>query len=270
MADLYRAAYQRVLSSATQGDLYRHIPIAYIWDDHDFGKDESASRLASRDVAQTVYREYVPHYPLVAGPGTKPVTQVFSYGRAHFIILDLRSERSLQNAPDDANKTMLGAWQKNWLKEHLAEAAKKYPLIFIVSAGSWISLDREKDNWGAYRTERRELATYFKQLGLKGRLCILAGDAHMLGADTGESGDYAEGGGMPIPTFQASSLDRKGSIKGGPWKILPIKPEVGEGHWGHVEVQDNGAQIYVIFRGLNDRGEEKLRSGFTVDVPIGL
>ena len=72
--EAFRDAYDESLRQPAPGALYRSTPVAYTWDDHDFGDNNADSSSASRDAAQIVYREPVPHYPLASGPGTGPST----------------------------------------------------------------------------------------------------------------------------------------------------------------------------------------------------
>ena len=39
--EAYRQAYRDVLASPAQSALYRSTPIAYMWDDHDYGPNNS-------------------------------------------------------------------------------------------------------------------------------------------------------------------------------------------------------------------------------------
>src|SRR5712664_4051358 len=134
----FRDAYDRVLSSPAQAELYRYIPFVYIWDDHDFAGNNSSRAAPSREAARLTYQEYVPHYPLAAGAGAVPVYQTFAVGRVKFILTDLRSERDDVKKKDNAQKSMMGASQKAWFKEQLLAARDKYPLICWVSSVPWI------------------------------------------------------------------------------------------------------------------------------------
>lgn len=274
----FRATYQQVLGSPTQADLYRHIPFVYIWDDHDYGGNNSHAGSPARATARAMYQEWVPHYPLAAGTGDVPIYQTFTVGRVKFILCDLRSERSPALQRDDVAKTMLGAKQKGWLKAELLAAQGKYPLIFWLSSVPWIAaapkagmvdakgkIGAAPDFWGSYTTERREMADFIKEHQIR-RLCVLAGDAHMLAADDGTHSDYATGGGAPLPVLQAASLDQKSSLKGGPYSQGTYLPVEGEGCFGLVTVDDKGGQIHVAFSGRNHRNEEKISLNFTVPV----
>lgn len=294
----FRAAYDRVLQSPPQAELYRRIPFVYMWDDHDFAGNSSDGTATARPAAQFTYREYVPHYPLPAGDGAAPIYQAFSVGRVRFILTDLRSERSPGKRKDDATKTLMGAKQKAWFKQELLAARGKYPVIFWVSTVPWIGNLGEKfypaaaaqfghiplassnelaqmsaaasqksqqsggDSWSAYTTERRELADFIKVNKITG-LCILSGDAHSLSADDGRHGDYATGGGAPIPVLQAAPLDQESRVKGGPFSQGVYRPRAREGCFGLVSVKDEGRQLTVVYSGRNHRDEEKIALKFS-------
>ena len=300
---LFRAAYDTVLASPQQSDLYRHVPFVYMWDDHDFGGNDSDRKAKAREAARLTYQEYVPHYPLAFGEGDIPISQTVVVGRVKFILTDLRSERDEAKKKDDAKKSMLGAKQKEWFKNELLSANGKYPLICWVSSVPWIgtagkgpyrhvatnqfgwmyhtnlvetpalrtnrnpraSPPGDEDHWSVFSTERREIADFIKSNHIHG-LCILHGDSHMLAADDGSHTDYATGGGAPIPLMCAAPLDQSPSLKGGPYSegVYRIRP--GEGCFGLLTVTDKGDRIDVYYSGRNNRNEEKMRLKFQVPV----
>jgi prolyl oligopeptidase len=134
----FRRAYDRVLKSPVQAQLYRDVPFVYMWDDHDFGGDNANRKAGSHTAARRTYDEYVPHYPLGAGGGDAPIYQSFAVGRVKFILTDLRSERDPADQKDDEKKSMMGAKQKEWFKKELLASNGRYPLIFWVSSVPWI------------------------------------------------------------------------------------------------------------------------------------
>ena len=259
----FRAAWDTVLASATQGALYRTVPLASIWDDHDFGPNAADARTPSRAAARRVYREYAPHYPLPAGDGNAAIYQAFSIGRARFILTDLRSERSPKNARGGFAKTMLGAAQKEWFKRELAEASRSHAIVFWASSVPWIGADEHSDAWPAYAEERREIANFIAQNGIR-NLVILCGDAHMLAADDGTNSDYSDARGLRIPVLHGSALDQLASYKGGPYSHGFHLPEPGEGCFGWVNVRDAGDRVRVEFTGCNEGDEVKVRLSFAV------
>jgi len=47
----FQQAYQTMLTSPAQSALYRETPIAYVWDDHDFGGNNSTAASDAREAA---------------------------------------------------------------------------------------------------------------------------------------------------------------------------------------------------------------------------
>lgn len=137
---IFRQAYEAVLGSATQSQLYRALPITYIWDDHDFGPNNSDSTAPGRTASRLTYQEYVPHYPLEAGSGDVPIYFRFDVGRVRFLVCDSRSARSPWTVPDNVQKTMLGVSQKIWFKDQLLRARDSAALIIWVNSLPWIGV----------------------------------------------------------------------------------------------------------------------------------
>lgn len=260
----YLQAFDAIHAAPAQAALYRGIPLVSMWDDHDFGGNSSDRTAPSRTAARTAYRAYLPHYPLPAGDGDAPIYQAFTVGRVRFIMTDSRSERTPVTEADGPEKSMLGAAQKAWFKQELLAARDRYPLIVWVSSVPWIGAAGAGDAWGGYATERRELADFIAEHTIGG-LAILSGDAHMLAIDDGANSDYASNGGAAVPVFQAASLDRRGSTKGGPYSIAP---HPGGGQFGLMTVADDGgARITVTWSGRTWSGEEVMTYQFTVSAP---
>ena len=256
----FRAAYKRVFTSERQAALLRAVPFVYVWDDHDFGPNDSDRGSPSREASRLTYREVVPHYPLAFGDGDEPISQAFSVGRARFIVTDLRSERSASGDADGPRKTMLGDLQKEWFKREVLATHQTHAVLFWVSSVGWIArAGRAIDNWGAYGTEREELARFFAETGVR-NLIILSGDAHMLAADDGRNTRFAgPDGAAPLAVFQAASLDRSASYKGGPYSQGAYLPGMDEGCFGLVDVEDDGTHVKVTFSGRNQLQKEKIR-----------
>lgn len=254
-------AFFDVQGSITQGNLYRNVPIAYIWDDHDFGPNNSAKNSSCRSEAIDAYKSYVPHYPLAFDEENGPVSQVFHVGRVKYILTDLRSQkvRPEYNGCEKVKEgTNFGSEEHlSWFKEQLLNAKYDSMVVAWVSGIPWISDERsrfyecdEDDDWGGYEEEREEIANFVRYYEIP--IFILAGDTHILAIDDGSNSDYAEGGGAPIPIFHAAPLDNYNIFKGGPYS----HGYSAEGQqFGLMEVTDNGAdQICIKWTGLNQYG----------------
>ena len=308
---LFQNAYDRVLASSRQQALYQHAPIVYVWDDHDYGPNDSDRTSRARGAAGRVFRQYVPHHPLavgeevearpglLAGPpedlpeegtgsGTResgvggaddevPIYRAFSIGRLRVIVTDSRSLRTPGSVPDGPRKSMLGERQKTWLFREMEAAARDYPLILWVQTVPWISPARPTgDNWGAYATERQEIAEFLARRGISDKLIMLSGDSHMIGADDGSHSGYALGatgnvGGFPV--LHSAALDRQGSVKGGPYsegaygnRSRLIRFGDNDGQYGLIDIEDDGGdEICARYEGRRVPYEDTDESELMLD-----
>lgn len=237
---LFRQAYDDVLAAPRQAQLYREIPLAYMWDDHDFGPNNSDRTSASRSASIASYRERVPSYPLSDPVG---IWHTFVIGRVRFIITDLRSAKDPYTDPDSSSKTMMGATQKAWFKATLLAATE--PVIVWASSVNWLgAANPASTSWTGYPTERQELADFFTANGIAERLIMLTGDTHALGIDDGSNNAW---GGFPI--LLASPLDSNPSFPG----ILTSHGTYSvRGQYGTVGVVDDGERVTVTLAGWTE------------------
>lgn len=232
----HRVNYDQVLAHPAQGLLYRNMPVAYMWDDHDFCGNDSDSTAVGRDAARAAYRERVPHYPIGTTGGT--IGQTFTIGRVRFIMTDLRSAAVPASQKESSAKSRLGTAQKTWFKQELINARDGgFPLIVWVCTVPWIApAQMGSDTWGGYATERAELANFIRDNRVS-NLVLLSGDMHGLAFDDGTNSDFATGGGAPVTVLHGSALTSEGSVKGGPYSggVFP-----GAQQYGMLEIYDNG------------------------------
>jgi hypothetical protein len=258
-ADQFSDAFDSTLTAPAQAALLGQVPIAYVWDDHDYGGNDADSTAATRDIARHAYSAFVPHYPLT-GSGT--INQAFSIGRVRFLMLDNRSARDPKTDPDGPEKTMLGADQIAWLEGQLVAAGSEYPLTVIVTSVPWIGEPRDgADDWGGYAGERQALADFIAANSV-GNLLMVAGDAHMIAIDDGTNTDYSTAGNSGFPLLHAAALDRPGSVKGGPYSEGTYP---GGGQFGLIEVGDAGTDLITIrLAGFDWTGSPLLEYTFDV------
>ncbi|MBK9179422.1 MAG: alkaline phosphatase family protein [Acidimicrobiales bacterium] len=258
----FRDAYDQTLTAPAQAALYREVPVAYVWDDHDYGPNDADGTSASRPAAQAVYRERVPHYVL-AGDDS-PIFQAFTVGRVRVILTDGRSARDPDAAPDGPGKSMLGDEQRAWLEAELVEASRTHALVILVTNVPWITpAEAGADHWGGFATERAWLADVIAGHGIA-NLVMLAGDAHMVAIDDGSHTGFATGSAAGEPAFplmHAAALDRAGSLKGGPYSEGAFP---GAGRFGLVTVDDDGTEVRVTLDGRTWDGTSLVTYRFTV------
>ena len=251
----HRLPYEHLLANTTYRNFFRHCPIAYVWDDHDFAGNNSDSLAAGKTNARLAYREYIPSYPfdVTNAKADAPVYQSFNIGRVHFILTDERSSRG--------KPTMLGTIQKQWFKNQCLYARDHHLIIAWMSTVSFGG--DGPDNWGGFPAERTELSNFFRDSQIK-NMFILSGDAHMVAIDDGSHHDFSTGHNNPnqYPVLQAAALNQSGSYKGGTFSTgyFP-NPNDSYGQYGLVKVNDAGDSTIEIsmtgFR-VNSNGNENV------------
>jgi phosphodiesterase/alkaline phosphatase D-like protein len=234
--------YRKTLEQARQGAFWRQLPFAYTWDDHDFCGNASHGQSPGCAAACMAYDIGIPHYPLAGSGGL--IYQVFTVGRVRFVLTDTRAARSRLNDPDGPAKTMLGAAQKQWLKDELRASKDRYVLVVWVNSAPWLGgtadIDGNEDGWANYQTERAELGGFVEREGLR-NILMLCADAHMIALDDGSHNRGATGAGG-FPVFHSAPLDRPNSVKGGKANYSHNVFGNHRGQFGLVEIVDDGQQ----------------------------
>lgn len=248
----FHAAFDRCLTSPRQGAFFRQVPVAYVWDDHDFGGDESDRLSPSAPAAHAAYRACVPHYPLATGAGA-PIYQAFDIGRVRFIVTDVRSAR---DAADGARpRTMLGPTQLTWLLGELEAASRTAPLVVWANGVPWITKRDETTphGWAPFAEERKLIAAHIERLGLTRRLIMISGDAHMVAIDDGTNSQYADADGPGFVVAHGASFDRFRRNKGGPYSQ---GSRAGRGQFGELRVVDTGERLEATITCRDSRGRQ--------------
>ncbi len=150
----------------------RNTPTYAIWDDHDYGPNDSDGTQPGKENSLATFKE------LFANPsaGTSDIPGVFykfSWGDVDFFMLDGRYHRSPDKAPNDSTKRMLGDAQFRWLADGLRDSKAKFK---VLASGSTLmaSLD---DGWRIYDYDRNRLYETIMGQKIPGVL-YLSGDIH--------------------------------------------------------------------------------------------
>jgi alkaline phosphatase D len=153
--------------------------VVHVWDDHDYGGNDTDRTFAGRADAWKAFDEHWPTYP--RPDASAGLWHSFTIGDAEFFVMDLRSQRDPNVQVDDANKSMLGASQKAWLKVGLLASTATWK--FLVSSVTMNPTVRPtaNDAWRDFSTERDELKQHIDDNGITG-VIVLSGDIHTGGA----------------------------------------------------------------------------------------
>ncbi len=156
--------------------LLRSIPQLAIWDDHDFGLNDHDRESPVKDAALSSFKRYWanPGAGLDDAPG---VFFKFSYAAIDFFMLDGRFHRDPNEAPDSAEKTMLGVRQLAWLKDELK--ASRAPFKIIACGSGWSNAKGHGgDSWASFITERNALFDFIRDERIEG-VVLISGDTHV-------------------------------------------------------------------------------------------
>lgn len=165
----YRACSQHNREDDAFQRFARSTSLYVVWDDHEVANnfDASHERLT---VGRQVFLEYWPIRP--DEPGR--LYRSFKWGQLlEVFILDTRQYRSPPFQRDTADKTMLGAAQKQWLLRGLAASTARFKVV----ASSVPLKYHGADSWDGYTTERQEIFDFIVKNSVR-RVVFLTADVH--------------------------------------------------------------------------------------------
>jgi phosphodiesterase/alkaline phosphatase D-like protein len=256
-ADLgrFRNSYQKAFLRRDMRLMGRSVPFVYVWDDHDFGPNNSDTTAPGRLESGRAYRECVPHYPLDASEENGPIYQAFTVNNTRIVLTDLRSMRDPNARPDTRDKSMMGEEQLSWFLNEISESSAKYPLVIWVSSVPFTAGSREGgDHWGGFTHERRIIANFLKEQKID-NLMIVSGDAHSVLCNLGTDNNYSDHEGDGLFEVLTSPLDNWAtSVKGGPWTHVFV-PDKGQLVYGLLEVNYAIDATTVTFKAFDTDDE---------------
>ncbi|MCH8326643.1 MAG: alkaline phosphatase D family protein [Bacteroidetes bacterium] len=157
-----------------------NIPIVAIWDDHDYGQDNSDSTYRYKEETKKVFKESFPIYPFQVE--NKGIYYQFKIADIDFFVLDTRWYRTPMDKVDNNNKTMLGEEQLSWLLNGLKLSTAPFKIIFssvsMNDYGGDTSSDKVGfDSWMGYTFERAKILSFIEDNKIDG-VMVFSGDQH--------------------------------------------------------------------------------------------
>lgn len=162
-----RPEFQRLTSSAATYS---------IWDDHDFGKNDTSGgpdrfKPKWKLPAWKVFKENWVNPSYGGGPEQPGCWYRFSIGDVEFFMTDGRYYRSFKNG------TMLGPVQKKWLMDSLSESTATFK---VIASGTLWTKHADKggaDSWWGVKEEREEILSLIDREKIPG-VILLSADRH--------------------------------------------------------------------------------------------
>ena len=145
-----------------------------IWDDHDFGPNDSDRTFEFRDDTLEMYRMFWPN----SGGGSgndKGIYHSFKIADVEFFMLDDRYHRDPNKADD--RRTMFGDAQVAWLKKGLKASTATFK---VIANGNSLVVDfyRRGELWDNFGTERDDFFKWVFDEDISG-VFFICGDWHV-------------------------------------------------------------------------------------------
>lgn len=147
-----------------------------IWDDRDYGASDSDRTNPLRSEVAEIFEEYWANPAYGREPGLDGIYGGFVIGDAEVFLLDDRFWRDPDSLSDSPSKTLLGAAQKEWLKQALA--ASEAPLKVIAIGHQVLADYHEWESYAMFAYERRELLEWIRDRRIEG-VVFVSGDRHL-------------------------------------------------------------------------------------------
>ena len=205
-------AYAAALARPDYRAFRSAMPMAAVWDDHDYGNNDEDSGYPYKAATTPLFFDFwgVPKDSVRRTRGG--IYDAFITGpkgaRVQTILLDTRSFRDRFTSTDkegvkgkeryvdnpDPSKTILGAAQWGWLEEQLSQQAD---LRLIVSSYQLVADGHGWEKWGLFPAERQRFYDLVAKTRANG-VVMVSGDRH-------RAGIYRETRGTPYPIHELTS-----------------------------------------------------------------
>jgi alkaline phosphatase D len=151
-----------------------------IWDDHDYGPNDSDGRFELKESSLELFRSYWGNKTF-GEPDNAGTYHKFKQSDCDFYCMDDRFYRSANALPDSVNgkpnpsKVFYGRKQLDWLKNNLMSSNATFK--FIVTGGQMLNPLADKECFYFYPVEYQELMGFIVENNISG-VIFLTGDRH--------------------------------------------------------------------------------------------
>lgn len=245
----YRFAQNRELPELQQ--LFATAHNYAIWDDHDYGPNDSDRTYRLRDVSLKVFKDYWAN----ATYGTTEIPGIFGrfeWNDVEFFLLDNRYYRSPNEMPNLSEKVMFGDAQMRWLTESLRSSNAAFKIV--VGGNQMLNQLSPFESFKQFPTEQRRLLDFIREARVEG-VVFLSGDRHY-----SELIRLKDVGTYPLYDFTSSPLTA-GNANPSPVEEnntdrVPGTLVKGIKSFGMIEATGTAKERKLILRALDMQGKE--------------
>ena len=175
--------YHRRQSRPEWRKLTARSPVFTIWDDHDFGTDDSwggadiGTPFWKKDWVFPIFRQNWANPGYGGGDQQPGCWYSFHVGEVDFIMLDCRYYRTNPKNKSGQELTMLGPVQKKWLKQQLSSANGTFKVICSSVPWDFRTKGDSLDTWNGYKDEHEEILSFLESEKIEG-VVLMSADRH--------------------------------------------------------------------------------------------
>jgi alkaline phosphatase D len=177
-----------------------------IWDDHDFGPNDSDRSFYNKNLTLEAFKDFWANKSYGMTPEQNEGNySTFNWSDAQFFLLDDRFFKS-PNDRKTGERTILGDKQFEWLIDALSCSSASFKIIYI--GGQVITTAARFENYATYPEEKERLLEEILDNKIKGVL-FLSGDRHFT---------------------ELSKLERNGTYPIYDWTVSPLTSGIAESY----------------------------------------
>ena len=229
-----------------------------IWDDHDYGPNNSDGAYELKEAALETFKKYWGNKSF-GESDNKGVYTKFRWSDCDFFMMDDRYYRSADDMPDsiggkpNPNKVFYGKKQMEWLKNSLISSNATFK--FIVSGGQMLNpMAKDKECFMAYPVEWQELMDFIVGNKING-LIFISGDRHF-----SEVLKYQPVGFYPLHEFTCSAVTSGVAIPSKAEQANPLRiagTMLLENNFGKISVSGENNKRQVVIETYDINGVKK-------------
>jgi alkaline phosphatase D len=217
-----------------------------IWDDHDYGPNDSDGAFLNKETAKDVFKMFFPN-PTFGFDDFGGITTSFLWSDVQFFLLDNRWDRTPNNM-HSGKREILGEQQVEWLIDNLKRSLATFKVVVI--GGQFLNPEARFENHSNYAAERKKIIDLIDLEKIEG-VVFITGDRHY-----SELTMIERWGKLPLVDFTVSPLCSSPARSGAgnnPYKV--DGKAIVERNYGIIEVSGKKEEREMKFLLYNEFGE---------------
>ncbi|MCX7743923.1 MAG: alkaline phosphatase D family protein [Flavobacteriales bacterium] len=258
----YRARYSQIHLDQDLMRLHQQYPFITVWDDHESANDAWMNGAENHNTgegpwdvrksnAQQAYFEWLPIRPVSNG-NNEMIYRRIKYGNlVEFFMLDTRLHGREEQAGttgstvNNANRTILGADQYQWLTAGLAATTSRWKVLgnqVMFAPLKVFGIGVNGDQWDGYPAERNKIMSFVLANDIKD-VVVITGDIHTAWANDVPTANYQSNGtGSAFVEFVTTSVTSPGF----PFNVGASVIQAANNHIKYINLVDHGFLILDI------------------------